>query len=120
MNTVPSGAPFPDSLRDDVRAHLAQLLASAGFGATQRRREMLAYVVEEMLAGRGDRLKAYSVAVAVLHREATFDAQGDPIVRVEFAQLRRDLAHYYLTDGQHDGLRITIPKGRYLPVFERR
>ena len=33
-------------------------------------------------------------------------------------RLRRDLEHYYLTDGRADPIRITIPKGRYVPAFE--
>ena len=72
-------------------------------------------MVEQTLAGRGDRLKAYDLAVAVLGRDDGFDPQNDPIVRIEFARLRRDLEHYYLTDGRDDPIRITIPKGHYVP-----
>ena len=35
-------------------------------------------------------------------------------------RLRRDLEHYYLTDGRDDPIRITIPKGHYVPAFEVR
>ena len=100
--------------------HLARLLASGAFPASPRRRRLLEYVVEQTLAGRGDRLKAYELAVAVLGRDASFDPQSDPIVRIEMAQLRRDLEHYYLTDGRADPIRITIPKGHYVPAFEVR
>ena len=48
----------------------------------------------------------------------TFDAQVDPIVRVEVGRLRRELDHYYLTDGRAEPFRIAIPKGRYVAVWE--
>ena len=62
--------------------------------------------------------KAYDLAVSVLGRDAGFDAQVDPIVRVEVGRLRRDLDHYYLTDGRAEPFRIAIPKGRYIAVWE--
>ena len=105
---------------DDVRAQLARLLASGAFPASARRRRLLEYVVEETLAGRSDRLKAYALAVFGLGREAGFDPQGDPIVRLEASRLRRGLERYYLTDGRDDPIRITIPKGHYVPAFEVR
>jgi hypothetical protein len=105
----------------EVRAHLARLLASGAFPATARGRELLGYVVEQMLAGRGEQLKAYNLAVSVLGRDSDFDAQSDPIVRIEMRRLRRDLEHYYLgEEGRAEPIRITIPKGRYVPDFEAR
>ena len=88
-----------DPSEDAVRTHLATLLASKTFPATARGRELLAYVIEQALAGHGDQLKAYNLAVSVLGRDVDFDPQGDPIVRIEVGRLRRDLEHYYLTDG---------------------
>ena len=113
-----AGGPRPSA--DDVRAHLARLLASGAFPASARRRKLLAYIVDETLAGRSDRLKAYSLAVSILGRKAGFDPHSDPIVRIEFARLRRGLERYYLTDGRDDPIRITIPKGHYIPAFEAR
>ena len=114
---APSGG-LPQA--DDVRVQLARLLASNAFPASPRRRRLLEYVVEQTLTGHGDRLKAYELAVAVLERNANFNSQGDPIVRVEMAQLRRDLEHYYLAEGRAEPIRITIPKGHYIPAFEVR
>jgi hypothetical protein len=104
---------------EGIQVCLARLLGTAAFRASDRRRRLLAYVVEQTLAGHGDRLKAFDLAVAVLGRDAGFDPQHDPIVRVEVRRLRRDLERYYLTDGRDDPIRITIPKGRYVPTFER-
>ena len=104
----------------DVRPYLESLLANVAFKASARRRRLLKYVVEQTLAGRGERLKGFDLAVSVLGRDERFDAQNDPIVRIEIARLRRDLEHYYFTEGRDDPIRITIPKGRYIPAFEAR
>lgn len=105
---------------EDCRAQLHRILSSAEFAATDREHRILHHVVEEALAGRGDRIKAYSIAVEVLGRDASFDPQTDPIVRIEAGHLRRSLERFYLTDGKADPIVITIPKGGYVPVFSLR
>ncbi len=112
---TPEGGPSAP----DIRACLRRLLGDAAFRATARRRRLLEYVVEQMLAGQAERLKAYDLALSVLGRDERFDPQYDPIVRIEVGRLRRDLEHWYLTDGRDDPIRITIPKGHYVPAFER-
>ncbi len=102
-----------------VRAQVARILASADFDASERNRRFLSYVVEQTLAGRGDRIKAYGIAVAVFDRDDSFDPQSDPIVRIEASRLRRSLERYYLLAGQGDPIRIEIPKGGYVPAFHR-
>lgn len=102
----------------EIETYLAALLANKAFTASPRRRKLLAYVVEQTLAGHADRLKAFDLALAVLGRDERFDAQNDPIVRIEVGRLRRDLAQYYAGAGSLDPVRIAIPKGHYVPVFE--
>ena len=102
---------------DAVRAQLALLLASPDLDAPPRARRFLRYVVEETLAGRADRIKAYAIGTEVFERSADFDAQSDPVVRIEAGRLRRALERYYLSDGRTDRVVITIPKGGYVPYF---
>lgn len=108
----------PDA--DLCRAQLARILASPDFDATDRDRRFLSHVVEESLAGRADRIKAYTIALEVFGRDASFDPQTDPIVRVEAGHLRRALDRYYLSAGRTDPLLIGIPKGGYAPSFTPR
>ena len=104
----------------DVRIQLERILASDDFKVPERNKKFLSYVVEEALAGRADRIKAYSVAIEALGRDASFDPQSDPVVRIEAGHVRRALERYYLTGGQLDPLLISIPMGGYVPTFRRR
>ena len=74
----------------------------------------------ETLAGRGERLKAYNVALEVFERPETFDPITDPLVRIEAGRLREKLREYYEADGQGDPIRIELPKGTYTPQIEFR
>jgi TolB-like protein len=103
-----------------IREELARILASTDFKASPRRREMLSYLIEEMLAGRGHELKGYTIGVSVFRRGDQFDAQSDPVVRLEARRLRRDLASYYVAAGRRNPLRITIPTGSYVPEIRHR
>ncbi|RYH07794.1 hypothetical protein [Tropicimonas sp. IMCC6043] len=102
----------------DIRAQLQRILDNASFRASQRRRVMLQFIVDEALAGRGPRMKGTTVAIAVFGRDETFDQQSDPVVRLEARRLRSDLDSYYVDAGNQDPVRITIPKGAYVPRFE--
>jgi adenylate cyclase len=105
---------------DEVRAQLRRILAEPTLQASPARRELLRFVVDETLAGRADRLKGFTIALAVFGRQDDFDPQSDPVVRVEARRLRRDLGSYYVTAGKRDPLVISIPKGGYVPHFEWR
>ncbi len=108
---------LPQPNAAEVRAHVEVLLHKEALAISDRNRRFLAYIVEETLAGRGDRIKAYNVALTAFDRSDDFDPQTDPIVRIEASRLRRALEHYYLTAGKNDPLRIGIPKGSYVATF---
>jgi adenylate cyclase len=95
-------------------------MASPDLQLPARARKFLRYIVEETLAGRADRIKAYSIGTDVFERDASFDAQGDPVVRIEAGRLRRALDQYYLVSGLADPVVIDVPKGAYIPHFTLR
>ena len=107
-------------LPSETRSQLERIVASPTFQASERRKALLRYLVEEALAGRADRLKGFAIAVAVFGRDESFDPQTDSIVRLEARRLRRDLDGYYVAAGSRDAVRISIPKGGYGPSFENR
>lgn len=115
----------PSALSGDVsiteaRDELQSILADPEFQCTERNKKFLRFVAEELFAGREGALKAYSVAVDVFGRPASFDATTDPIVRIEATRLRAALARYYELRGHDRSIIIELPKGRYVPVFSRR
>ncbi len=108
------GAPVAPELIDDA---LARVLASRSLRSSARGRRFLQFIVQEAQAGRADRIKAYTIAMDVFDRDADFDASLDPVVRIQAGRLRQALEHYYLTEGTDDPIRISIPKGSYVPHF---
>ena len=92
------------------------MLASRCFEQAARSSSFLRFVVEQTLTGQGDRLKGYTIAVEVFERPADFDAQTDPLVRVEAGRLRRRLIEYYADEGRDDPVRLELPRGGYSVV----
>ncbi len=109
--------PMDEPGEAEIRMQLDRILTSTEFDVPTRVRQFLSYVVEQTLAGHADRIKAYSVAVEVFGRDANFDIQNDPVVRIEAGRLRRALERYYLLAGSLDQVLIEIPKGGYVPHF---
>src|SRR5262245_12942218 len=103
-----------------LRQQLDRILHSGPFVQSRRRQRFLEYLVNEALAGRGERLKGYNVAMEVFDRPETFDPVLDPVVRIEAARLREKLREYYGADGQNDPIHIDLPKGSYTPQIEFR
>lgn len=118
--TVASPEAWSPSDADAVRRQLHRILNSAVFLSSQRRQRFLRFLVDETLAGRGDRLKGYAVAVAVFDRPASFDPALDPVVRIEAGRLRDKLREYYATEGRDDPVHIELPKGSYTPHIDVR
>jgi len=103
-----------------VRAVLERISASEIFQPSPQLVAFLRFVVDAVLHGRSGSIKGYTIGVEVLRRDATFDPQIDPIVRVEATRLRRALERYYAGPGATDDLIIDLPRGSYVPVFRRR
>ncbi|HEX7238312.1 MAG TPA: hypothetical protein VF405_15195 [Gammaproteobacteria bacterium] len=99
-----------------MRAALERVLASRCFEQAARSSGFLRFVVEQTLAGQGERLKGYTIAVEVFGRPPDFDAQTDPLVRVEAGRLRRRLIEYYAEEGRDDPVRLELPRGSYSVV----
>lgn len=94
-----------------------RVLASDTFASSKRLSDFLDYLIGEALADRGARLKELAIGMSVFGRDASFDPRIDAIVRVEAGRLRAKLREYYEDAGRDDPVRITIPKGGYVPKF---
>lgn len=101
----------------DARLALARALASPGFSGSVRLQRFLTYIVNEALAGRGNRIKALAIAEAVYDKNVVEAPGSDGLVRSEATRLRRVLSEYYAGPGADDPVKIAIPRGTYVPEF---
>ncbi len=72
-----------------------------------------------MFEGRESELKESAIGVEVFGRTPVYDPKVDSIVRTEAVRLRARLSKYYATDGRNDPLVIDLPKGAYVPRFQK-
>ncbi len=104
----------------EVRSALEGVLASSVLQRSPQLQRLLRYLVEETLAGHGDRLKEYVLGVEIFGRPASYDPRLDSLVRVEARRLRGTLETYYRSDGVCDPIVIELQKGSYVPSFRLR
>ena len=103
--------------REAVWAHVNRILGSPAFVRSQRRRDLLSWLVRAALEDRGDEITERKVATEVFGRSRDFEPAEDPIVRVEISRLRLNLEAFYATEGRGEPVAISIPKGSYVPAF---
>lgn len=109
-------APLERSRSEVVLAELDRLTRSPLFGGSERQTRLLKFLVDEVLAGRGDRLSAKVLASRVFGRAEDFSTTDDSIVRVEVSKLRRALARHYEAADPGE-IRIDLPRGSYAPLI---
>ena len=105
------------SPEEAVREQLARMLASGTFSRSKRLSDFLRFVTEETLAGRSEGLKEQVLAAELYGKSADYDTSADSVVRVDARRLRDKLREYY-ADCPGDPILISLPKGKYVPVFE--
>jgi hypothetical protein len=98
---------------------LQHILASRHFNKSPRLKDFLTYICERSFADRVDEISEPQIAVHVFGRAPDYNAAEDTIVRTAARQLRQKLELYNLGEGAGRAWRLTIPKGSYIPVFER-
>jgi TolB-like protein len=116
-NVSPSKGMHAPVSRDVVMETLQQIVMSEPFVKSPRSRDFLAFVVTETVAGRGHRVKERTVARRALARPDTFDARSDAAVRVQAGRVRAALDAYYEDSAADCQVRISLPKGTYVPTF---
>ncbi|SFD66920.1 hypothetical protein SAMN05428997_14021 [Bosea sp. CRIB-10] len=112
---VSTAADGPSS--QEILETLQTLIATDALRLSERNRRFLSFVVRQTVDGHADRIKAYAIGVDVFGRDDSFDPAIDPIVRIEATRLRSALTAYYDTAGTADRIRITLPRGSYVPTF---
>ncbi len=103
---------------EGIRQQLERVLSSSGFRKCAQLSRFLRFAVDQALEGANGAAKETSIGVEIFGRKPDYDPGCDPVVRVEARRLRIKLAQYYELEGREDPIRIDLPKGGYLPVFE--
>jgi len=117
---VPGTSPWKSvfNLAADPRWPLAQrIVASRGFAKSALLSRFLLYVCEREITGKTAEISEHQIGVQVFGRRAGYNAGEDNIVRNYARQLRHRLDQYFLEEGREEELRVTIPRGKYLPVY---
>jgi hypothetical protein len=103
----------------DPRWQLTQrVMASPVFEKSPRLRAFLTFICELELSGRRSEINEQQIGIHVFGRPAAYNPGEDSIVRSQARFLRQRLDEYFRTVGGHESMRLSIPKGSYVPLFE--
>jgi len=101
--------------REEVLSELQRVLESPQFHSSKKCTRFFRHIVERAVDNRFDCLKERTLGVDVFERDAQYDTNQDPIVRGTAGEVRKRLAQYYVSIGQDDKLRFSLPSGSYVP-----
>jgi hypothetical protein len=105
----------------DPRWELVErIVASPCFVKSPRLCSFLIYICDLYLRGRADEINELNIGEALFERPANYDPSADGIVRSHASRLRQRLDQYFSEEGAQEPIRLLIPKGGYMPVFEPR
>jgi hypothetical protein len=109
-----------ESDQDPRRALVRRVTHSSTFAKSERLSSFLTYVCEMTLSGRSHEINEQKIGTAVFGRAPDYDSTIDGIVRPQASRLRQRLDVYFNGEGANEPLRINLPRGSYVPVFEKR
>ena len=103
------------------REELVRRVASSStFERSPRLRAFFLHVCRCALDNKPEAATEQQVGICVYDRPPGYNPNDDNIVRSQARLLRLKLEHHFANEGKDEAIVITIPKGRYLPVFETR
>ena len=115
---VPSAWKSVFDLSAEPRWQLAQrIVASRSFAKSVLLSRFLLYVCEREITGKTAEISEHQIGVHVFGRRPGYHPGEDNIVRNYARQLRHRLDQYFLEEGREEELRLSIPRGKYVPVY---
>jgi hypothetical protein len=118
--TDKAGVSSKPSATDKRRELVDRVITSSGFSKSKRLSSLLAYVCDLTLNGRANEVNEQRIGEAVFGRPPDYDSAVDGIVRTQASRLRQRLDLYFEGEGANEPIRIVIPRGGYVPLFEPR
>src|SRR6266851_2099024 len=111
------GADWPQLAHREL---VRRIVVSPTFAKSERLRSLLIYVCDMALKGREGEINEQKIGHAVFGRSMDYDSSIDGIVRTQASRLRQRLDLYFEQEGANEPVRILIPRGSYVPLFEPR
>ena len=115
--TSPLSADWPELAHREL---VSRIVVSPTFARSERLNALLTYVCDMTLKGRESEINEQKIGHAVFGRARDYDSTIDGIVRTQASRLRQRLDTYFQQEGADEPVRIVIPRGGYVPVFEPR
>lgn len=105
---------------EELEQLVHRVASSSTFERSTRLRAFFLHVCRCALDHKPEAATEQQVGISVYDRPPGYNPNEDNIVRSQARLLRMKLDHHFANEGKHEAMVITIPKGRYLPVFETR
>lgn len=100
------------------RALVRRVVGSTAFAKSERLSSFLICICDLTLSGRANEINEQKIGTAVFGRAPDYDSSIDGIVRPQASRLRQRLDLFFSGEGANEPVRITLPRGSYVPVFE--
>jgi hypothetical protein len=113
-----SEAAWSVAQRTAILAEASHILADPAFKNSRRCVTLFRRLIEHALDGDLDGVKERTLAIEVFGRDANYDTNTDPVVRMTANEIRKRLAQYYQSSTHIHDLTIRMVSGTYLPRFE--
>ncbi len=97
-----------------------RIVVSSAFAKSERLCTLLTYVCEMTFKGRDAEINEQKIGHAVFGRSLDYDSSVDGIVRTQASRLRQRLELYFQQEGMDEPVRLVIPRGGYVPIFQPR
>jgi hypothetical protein len=118
MPNLVAQSEYDNPLTEDPRWSLVErILASPSFAKSERLCKFLSHVCELSLQGREHEINEVNIGARLFDRP-NYDPSIDGIVRSHASRMRQRLDQYFSREGSDEPIRLIIPKGAYVPVFE--
>jgi hypothetical protein len=117
LASLPTGG--EEYLQSRMEWQLAnRVAASKGLCKSSFLPRFLLYVCEQHLSGNSHEITEQRIGTQIFHRPSDYNPGEDNIVRSYARMLRKRLDEYFEQEGCQETMRLTIPRGGYVPVFK--
>ena len=108
-----------EGLQSRAEWQLALRIASSkGFCKSSFLPNFLLYICEQHLVGNTQEITEQRIGTKIFHRASDYNPGEDNIVRSYARLLRKRLDEYFEQEGIDEPVRLVVPRGAYVPIFE--